>query len=134
MTMLRALVLLACAGAAALPAPATALMPPEWICRFEPDSVELLPRCQQELRGLVAGRSPRFHDVIQLTVRGTTDQQEGRNAQGRQRLSEQRAQAVTRFLVFLGVPARLIRTEGVSAGRPEPESRRVVINEGWRSG
>ena len=125
------LIALICLVLLGAPMTAAALMPPQWICRFEPDSAELLPDCQRELRGLVASRPAQFNHVIQLTVRGTTDLQEARTPQGRLRLSERRAQSVARFLVLSGIPADLIRTEAGGAWRPEPESRRVAVTEGW---
>lgn len=131
--MRRVLILMALAGLAGMPRQAAALVPMQWVCLFDADSAELLPACQQRLRELVAARPARFMDSIQLTVRGTTDTREGRNAAGRQRLSEQRARAVAGYLAFLGVPARLIRAEGRGAGRAEPEARRVEITEGWDS-
>jgi outer membrane protein OmpA-like peptidoglycan-associated protein len=104
-----------------------ALVPPQWVCLFDQDSAELLPSCQEQLRALIVTRPARFWDVIPVTVQGYADTSEARTPEGRQRLSERRAQAVARFLTLSGIPDHLVRAQGRGALGPEPRSRRVEV-------
>ena len=120
-------ILLACAGLLTLSDRAMALVPPQWVCLFDQDSAELLPACQEQLRTLVLTRPVRFWNVIPVAVHGFADTFEAHTPEGRQRLSERRAQVVARFLTLSGIPEHLVRAQGHGALGPEPRARRVEV-------
>ena len=77
-----------------------------WLCFFEPDSAELTPDCQNQLRLAASMLDAYFSGRVEyrptrVEIRGHTDLQEARGH--RQQLSDRRAQSVVGFLILSGI-------------------------------
>lgn len=83
---------------------------------FDPGSAALKPGGQQELDKVLAGIAKRKVMVSAVIVSGHTDRLEA--AKGNKALSEQRAKAVSDYLVSKGMDQKLIFWEGKEAREP----------------
>jgi outer membrane protein OmpA-like peptidoglycan-associated protein len=83
---------------------------------FDAGSATLKPGGQQELDKMLADLAKRKVDVSAVIVSGHTDRLEA--AAGNKALSEQRAKAVTDYLVSKGLSQKLIFWEGKEAREP----------------